>query len=330
MAHLNLLTKSCFSLLLFLILCGQGCRSEHQEAPASQAIANSSATDSQPTSRLVEQLAPTVQLTGGVFSMGNDQSGSPEERPAHEVKLDPFEIDVYEVTNQQFRLFVEATGYKTDAEERGWSYYFDAKQKGWVKLPYANWRTPFPADSSDSSPQMSDQWVKWPVVHVSWNDANAFCDWAGKRLPTEAEWEFAARGGLIDCDYPWGNVREPNGTFLANYWQGWFPDENLGLDGHRLLAPVGSYAKNDYGLFDVAGNAAEWCKDDYDPAYYQEATRNNPCLQRLTEDSVLKVVRGGSYLSAENADTGYRVTARLGQPQEISFSNVGFRAVKIR
>jgi len=307
----KLRTRRSIVLLLFVFcLCISACRKPSPLESESSLTPNS----------LLEQLAPSVQLSGGVFLMGNNLAGNPEERPAHEVELDPFSIDIYEVTNQQFRLFVEATGYVTSAEKRGWSYLFDEKQKGWVQMPGANWRTPFPIDPGD-------QWVRWPVVHVSWDDANAYCNWAGRRLPTEAQWEFAARGGLIDCEYPWGNTREPQGQILANYWQGWFPEENTGADGFLLLAPVGSFPKNGYGLYDMAGNAAEWCQDDYDPAFYLNSPRKNPCRLVPSSEPVLKVVRGGSFLSAENADTGYRVSARFWRSQEMSFANIGFRTV---
>ena len=306
---------SVFLLICFLCLC-EACRKPSlKEGEPLEVILSSS---------LLEQLAPSVHLPGGVFFMGNNQAGYPEERPAHEVELDPFTIDIYEVTNQQFRLFVEATGYITSAEKRGWSYLFDEKQKGWVKMPGANWRVPFPIDLATNN---GDQWVKWPVVHVSWDDANAYCNWAGRLLPTEAQWEFAARGGLIDCEYPWGNTREPQGQILANYWQGWFPEENTGTDGYLLLAPVGSFPKNGYGLYDMAGNAAEWCRDDYDPVFYLNSPRKNPCHILPSSEPALKVVRGGSFLSAENAETSYRVSARLWQPQDMSFANIGFRTV---
>ena len=306
-----------FFLLLSLGLC-LCCPACHKPSPQE--------SESLEPITFLERSALSVSLPGGVFSMGNDQSGNPEERPAHEVELDSFSIDIFEVTNQQFRLFVEATHYVTSAEKRGWSYLFDAKQKGWVKMPGANWRTPFPMDPAT---HVGDQWVQWPVVHVSWDDAFAYCNWANRRLPTEAQWEYAARGGLIDCEYPWGKTREPQGQILANYWQGWFPEENTGTDGFLLLAPVGSFPKNGYGLYEMAGNAAEWCQDDYAPDFYLNSPRKNPCRIVQTSEPSLKVVRGGSFLSAENADTGYRVSARLGQPQEISFVNVGFRTVAL-
>ena len=306
-------------LLFFLCLCVSACHQAPQQESEPLAPVSSSPT-------LFEQLAPSVHLPGGVFLMGNDQAGNPEERPAHEVELSPFTIDIYEVTNRQFRLFVEATGYITSAEKRGWSYLFDEKQKGWVKMPDANWRVPFPIDPTMDN---GDQWVERPVVHVSWDDANAYCRWAGKHLPTEAQWEYAARGGLIDCDYPWGNIREPQGRILANYWQGWFPEENSSADGFLLLAPVGSFPKNGYGLYDMAGNAAEWCQDDYDAGFYLNSPRKDPCRVASPGEFSFKVVRGGSFLSAENADTGYRVSARLGQPQEMSYMNIGFRTAGV-
>lgn len=315
--------------------------------------------------KALEKLAPMIRLAGGKFIMGSDTSGHPEERPAHEVRLEPFQIDVYEVTNRQFRLFVDSTGYITTAEKKGWSYVFDLKQKGWVRMPGANWESAFSfyavqigeeeiptepdspgiekgksgeKEGTNSPPTFDntlalDEWLDLPVVHVSYLDALAFCLWAEKRLPTEAEWEFAARSGRIDMEYPWGEQREPGGRFLANYWGGWFPEENSHLDGFRGLAPVGSFPENDYGLFDIVGNAAEWCSDHFDPQYYGNSLLENPrgpdraeVLEKL--GAALRVVRGGSFLSAENTDAGYRVCARSGQPEDASYGNIGFRCAK--
>ena len=277
----------------------------------------------------LEKIAPMVRLNGGVFDMGNNNSGYTDQRPTHEVELDTFFIDVYEVSNRQFLLFVESTGYETTAEMQGWSYVFDLKQKGWVKMPGANWRTASvlsDASGLDKSVGL-DQWVDLPVVHVSYIDALAFCEWAGKRLPTEAEWEYAARGGLLDAEYPWGNQREPNGRMLANYWQGWFPEDNQIADGFFYLAPVGSFPKNPYGLYDVCGNAAEWCSDLYDPEYYLNSGRRNPKGPDESR-SGNRVVRGGSYLSAENSDAAFKVSARSQQPENLSYHDLGFRCVK--
>ena len=281
--------------------------------------------------QMFEKIAPMVRLSGGVFVMGNDNSGHADQRPSHEVELDPFYIDIYEVTNRQFQIFIESTDYITTAEKLGWSYVFDLKQKGWVKMPGANWRTASAlseASGLDKSVGI-DQWVDLPVVHVSHEDALAFCEWAEKRLPTEAEWEYAARGGLLDAEYPWGNQREPNGRMLANYWQGWFPEDNGVIDGFFYLAPVGSFPKNAYGLYDVSGNASEWCSDWYDSEYYLNSGRMNPKGPGLDEiQSGNRVVRGGSFLSAENSDAAFRVSVRSKQPENVSYHDLGFRCVR--
>ncbi len=288
------------------------------------------------------KIAPMVRLPGGVYLMGNDLSGSADQRPAHEVRLSPFEIDVYEVTNRQFRLFVDATGHITSAERRGWSYVFDSQEKSWVKKPGANWKTT--AQNLDHAVRL-DRWGDLPVVHVSYIDAVAFCDWAGKRLPSEAEWEYAARGGLIDAEFPWGNRREPEGRFLANYWQGWFPEKNTAADGFLFLAPVGSFPKDNYGLFDIIGNVSEWCNDRFGSTYYRYSVRDNPPGPGESESETawvqadperpeagetvfLRVVRGGSFLSAENSDAAYKVSARSKQPENLSYEDLGFRCAK--
>ncbi|MGL6195631.1 MAG: formylglycine-generating enzyme family protein [Thermoguttaceae bacterium] len=288
------------------------------------------------------KVAPMVKIPGGVYMMGNDLAGSSDQRPAHEVQLSPFEIDKFEVTNQQFRLFVEATGYKTTAETSGWSYVFDSKKKGWTKMPGANWETDRLISPAGSA---GDDWLKLPVVHVSYIDALAFCDWAEKRLPTEAEWEYVARSGLIDADFSWGNQREPNGRYMANYWQGWFPTENADADGFHFLAPVGSFPISEYGVYDITGNAAEWCSDIYDENYYRRSPRENP-QGPIPDDAELlsdengemivsaadsfrsRVVRGGSYLSAENSDAAYKVFVRSKQLENLSYQNIGFRCVR--
>jgi formylglycine-generating enzyme required for sulfatase activity len=296
-------------------------------------------------------------LPGGMFRMGSNISSERDQRPVHEVRLAPFKIDLYQVTNRQFQMFVQETQYETTAERYGWSFVFHTESKAWVRMVGVNWRNPTGNNSLTelNSGAMTAR-LDYPVVHVSWDDAMAFCHWAGKRFPTEAEWEYAAKGGLLDALYPWGNQRQTaERKFYANYWQGRFPDENRGADGFLGLAPVGSFPANRYGLFDVGGNVWEWCGDQYAADYYRRSPLDNPSgpstedgetvtvatsmLRKengvyvgetigVTTTVPLRVIRGGSYLSAENTDAGYRTTARGNQPQPFSFQDVGFRCAE--
>ncbi len=263
--------------------------------------------------------------------MGSDSAGERDQRPAHVVRLKPFRLDCREVTNQQFLMFVQETRYRTTAEQNGWSYVFDGKQKGWVRTTTACWwnvtgKTPY------AGPDGTALTPDFPVVHVSWDDAVAFCRWAGKRPPSEAEWEFAARAGLRNPKYPWGDYRIVDGKQQANYWQGWFPDHNNAADGFASLAPVGSFPANRYGLFDLGGNAWEWIGDRYQVDYYRRSALPAPEEGETHFDGEkavpLRVIRGGSFLSAENTDAGYRTTARGSRPQTLSFQDVGFRCAE--
>jgi formylglycine-generating enzyme required for sulfatase activity len=284
-------------------------------------------------------------LLGGPFSMGDDSAAEKDQRPAHQVTLQPFSIAVHEVTNQQFQEFVRATHYTTTAEKNGWSYVFDNERKTWVRMTGADWRHPL------GNTRVGDN---EPVVHVSWDDAQAYCRWANKKLPTEAQWEYAAKGGILEAKYPWGNDKLVNDCHPANYWQGWFPKENTAADGYAFLAPVGSFPPNRFGLYDTAGNVWEWCSDGYSPSYYLHSPTEDPTgpssedietasvaelrlekqYGRYTSEELdgiadvpYRVIRGGSFLSAENTDAGYRTTARGCQPQTMSFQDVGFRVV---
>jgi sulfatase modifying factor 1 len=279
-----------------------------------------------------------VKLEGGTFLMGTDSDeGFPldGEGPIREVTLDPFYIDIYPVTNLQFEEFVRAADYRTEAERFGWSFVFkghipperyselvDATAPGvhwWCKVSGADWRHPEGPDSSIEARQ------NHPVLHVSWNDAVAYCQWAGKRLPTEAEWEYAARGGLEQKLYPWGDDLTPGGRHLCNIWQGEFPDRDSGEDGYTAAAPVNAYPPNRYGLHTITGNTWEWCSDWFDAAYHIAATRTNP-VGPLGGSA--KVMKGGSYLCHRSYCNRYRVAARTSNTQDSATTNIGFRCVR--
>ena len=190
-----------------------------------------------------------IYIEGGNFLMGSVE-GMPHERPVHEVLVNSFWMDTHEVTVEEFAKFVEETDYKTEAEKFGWSGVFDLETKEWTRGDLANWQNP---DGDGKKPQPNE-----PVTQISWNDANEYAKWAGKRLPTEAEWEYAARGGLTEKTYAWGNDLRPNGKPVANWWQGSFPENNTVEDGFLKRAQVGSFAPNGYGLYDMSGNVWEW------------------------------------------------------------------------
>jgi sulfatase modifying factor 1 len=260
-----------------------------------------------------------VSLPGGTFLMGAE---GPEcvagdgEGPVREVEVDAFAIDPCAVTNHRFAAFVEATGYVTDAERYGWSFVFGgllpdefpdtrgAVQAPWWRQVYgACWRQP---EGSHSS--IEDR-LDHPVVQVSWRDAEAFCRWSGVRLPTEAEWEFAARGGLVGKRFPWGDELEPGGEHRMNVWQGTFPSENTLGDGYLGTCPVDAFPANGYGLHNTTGNVWEWCADSADG------------------DQAM-VTRGGSYLCHDSYCNRYRVAARSSNTMDTSTGNTGFRCAR--
>lgn len=295
-------------------------------------------------------------IPAGSFWMGNE-SGQSDEKPVHKVNLDGFWMDKTEVTNEQFDRFVRATGYITVAEKPpraedypgvdpamlvAGSIVFaepteeisseDLKNPAmhmllWKYAHGANWRHP---EGKDSTIQGRE---KHPVVHICWEDAMAYCQWAGKRLPTEAEWEYAARGGLDQKHFVWGDELLPAGKWNANIWQGKFPLENQLADGFRATGPVGTYSANAYGLFDMAGNVWEWCSDWYTPDYYSQSPDKNPPGPTTSFDPnepgvMKKVTRGGSFLCHESYCIGYRPSSRMKTSPDTGLSHTGFRCVK--
>jgi formylglycine-generating enzyme required for sulfatase activity len=283
-----------------------------------------------------------VRIPGGWFHMGTDHPGMTDARPIHKVRVDPFWIDRTEVTNAEFQRFVQATGYLTVAEKpmgdlKPGSFVFDpgAKHEGehhpaspWFQfVEGADWRHPEGPRSS-----IGDR-MNHPVVHICYDDAEAYARWAGKRLPTEAEWEFAARGGLEGKKYPWGDDLTPGGKWMANTWQGDFPRSNTLEDGFLKTAPVGSFPANGYGLFDMAGNVWEWCSDWYRPDSYGpdpvENPKGPPSSYDPSEPGVPKrVQRGGSFLCAENYCARYILGSRMKGETVSAANHIGFRCVK--
>lgn len=277
-----------------------------------------------------------VLIEGNKYLMGtNDKEAFPDdgEGPIRKVEVDSFYIDATSVTNEEFSKFIEATNYKTDAEKYNWSFVFyklmseEAAQKvqqkahatpWWWVVEGAYWKQPEGPGSS-----IADR-MEHPVIHISWNDAIAYCEWAQKRLPTEAEWEYAARGGLNQKRYPWGDELEPDGVHQCNIWQGDFPHTNTEEDGFLGTSPVKSYAPNGYGLYDVSGNVWEWCGDWFAKSIHKRGKGKNP---QGPETGESKVMRGGSYLCHHSYCNRYRVAARTSNTPDSSSGNIGFRCV---
>ena len=281
----------------------------------------------------VEQVA----VPAGSFVMGDgsgERNPADGEVPLHRVVLAGFSIDATTVTNEAFARFVDATGYRTEAEVCGFSAVVRhalAAEPGdvigtaggtpwWLGVRGADWR--HPGGSRSSLDDLADR----PVVHVSWNDAVAYCAWAGRRLPTEAEWEYAARGGLEGARYPWGDAAIDDGGWRANIWQGPFPDLDTGEDGWCAPAPVRSYAPNGYGLWQMVGNVWEWCQDWFDPRYYATSPMRAP---RGPSTGTARVLRGGSYLCHDSYCNRYRCSARSQNTPDSSMGNAGFRTVAL-
>ncbi len=277
----------------------------------------------------------TVPVPGGTFTMGDAfDEGYPAdgETPVHPVRVEPFAMDATAVTNAQFATFVKDTGHVTGAEEFGISAVFHLAFDGrpadvvnraagtpwWLAVRGASWRRPEGPGSDVATRQ------NHPVVHVSWYDAQAYAAWAGKRLPTEAEWEYAARGGLAGARFAWGDELTPRGRWRCNIWQGTFPSENTGEDGWLTTAPVTSYSPNGYGLHNTAGNVWEWCADWFAADTYArcDGLVHDP---RGPEDGTQRVMRGGSFLCHDSYCHRYRVAARSSNTPESASANIGFR-----
>lgn len=263
-----------------------------------------------------------------------DRNPGDGETPVHVVRVGPFAIDATTVTNADFARFVAATGHRTEAETFGFSAVFHlalqarpqdlmgpaAGTPWWVGVHGADWRHPGgPLSDLDG---LDDH----PVVHVSWNDAMAYCAWAGRRLPTEAEWEFASRGGLAGARYPWGDELLDEEGWRCNIWQGQFPVRNSADDGFLLTAPVRAFRPNGYGLWQTVGNVWEWCADWYDAQYYAYSATDDP---GGPERGTSRVMRGGSYLCHDSYCNRYRNSARSSNTADSSMGNGGFRTVDV-
>lgn len=300
-----------------------------------------------------------VFIRAAEFNMGaGDKDGRPDEYPKHPVKLSSYWIDVTEVTNASFKKFIDATGYITTAERKpDWTEMQKQLPAGTPKPPdsvFVAASLVFYQPKSISNLNDASQWWRWvkganwkhphgpksniagkenyPVVHISWDDAMAYCKWAGKRLPTEAEWEYAARCGLKDAIYPWGNEALDKGKVKTNTWQGNFPLTNTHTDGFYGLAAVKKFAPNGFGLYDMAGNVWEWCNDWYRSDYYQ--TTPSPAVNPqgpstsfdpMEPSTSKKVVRGGSFLCNSVYCKGYRVTSRMKTSADTGLEHTGFR-----
>jgi formylglycine-generating enzyme len=323
-----------------------------ENATATSGMDESAATPAAPGPEM-------VWIPGGVFQMGSDKH-YPEERPVHRVRVDGFWIDRTPVTNREFRRFIEATGYVTFAEIapdpsqypgalphmlKPGSLVFTPPRRAvdlqdwsqWWKFKFgANWRRPYGPASPLSA------FDEHPVVHIAYCDAEAYARWAGKELPTEAEWEFAARGGLDGAEFAWGDEFVPQKKHMANTWQGEFPHENTRADGYARTSPVTAFPPNGYGLYDMIGNTWEWTTDWYSAQH--APTAPSPCCpsdnprggaQDASYDACQpdvriprKVLKGGSHLCAPSYCRRYRPAARHAEPVDTSTSHVGFRCIK--
>jgi formylglycine-generating enzyme len=310
---------------------------EEQSCCAPASTSTSTRESAEAPQRSARQPRGQVRIPAGRFAMGDafgEGYAGDGESPVHEVWLDGFAMDATTVTNAQFATFVEETGHLTGAEEFGLSAVFhlawqanpDRRERDvlnraagtpwWLAVRGADWRSP-EGPGSDVSRRPNH-----PVVHVDWYDARAYAAWAGKRLPTEAEWEYAARGGLAGASSPWGDELPPKGRWQCNIWQGTFPTDNTEDDGFLTTAPAKSFAPNGHGLYCPAGNVWEWCVDWFSPTYYAQSPDEDPQGPGTGEQ---RVMRGGSYLCHDSYCNRYRVSARSSNTPESTAGNIGFR-----
>ncbi|XP_071960807.1 formylglycine-generating enzyme-like [Antedon mediterranea] len=275
-----------------------------------------------------------VYIEGGTFTMGIDRAIIPldGESPSRRVTVDSFYTDIYETTNSEFMRFIQATQYLTDAERFGDSFVVEialseetkkdivqavAAAPWWLPVKGADWRHPEGPDSNITKR------LNHPVTHISWTDANEFCKWSGKRLPTEAEWEYAARGGLENRLFPWGNKFNPNNDHMANIWQGTFPTTNTAEDGYIGTCPVNTFKPNGFGLYNTIGNVWEWTSDRWSIQHTNDSVKNPTGPQTGAN----RVKKGGSFMCHESYCYRYRCAARSQNDEESSAYNLGVRCV---
>jgi formylglycine-generating enzyme len=342
-------TKGQIIFILFIILLNQSCKNQTQIKKEEQ----------------ISQIPGMVWIPGGIYDMGasdSDRMALSHEKPKHTVKVDGFYMDETEVTNAQFSRFIQATNYITTAERPvDWELIKQQLPPG-IPKPHDSLLLPGSLlfkKTKESVPNLYDfsQWWRWtnganwkqpegkgssidgkdnhPVVHVSYEDAMAYCHWAGRRLPTEAEWEFAARGGKRDKIYFWGDLTDKLSSYV-NSWEGEFPVDNTQADGFEKSAPVKTYPPNGYGLYEISGNVWEWTSDWYSSQYYQYCRENsitnnpkgpkeafNPNNPYVDE----RVIRGGSFLCNASYCASYRVSSRMATDPNTSLEHLGFRTV---
>ena len=318
--------------------CTPAANREESAATKVQSAASIPIPEMKASSTSADLKGAMISLPGGTFLMGTDYAnGFPQdgEGPVRQVALSSFEIDAFPVTNEEFAAFIDATGYHTEAERFGWSFVFwahipkerraelvedtVASAPWWCKVRGSCWNCP-EGPGSDVRER-----ARYPVVHVSWNDAEAYARWARKSLPTEAQWEYAARGGLEQKLFPWGDELTPGGRHLSNVWQGRFPVEDTAEDGYAGTCPVDAFPPNGFGLYGVTGNVWEWCADWFGTTFRANQVSHNP---KGPASGQGKVMKGGSFLCHASYCNRYRVAARTSNTPDSSTANTGFRCVR--